>query len=149
MSRISRNTLLQRRCASSKVFWTLAILREGCHDTCSDDTIWSQLRFGIATGRPFFPTRAGLPLLPPRCPLTCASNSRTSRAAFRNSLSDIHVSFQHTMYSQPPLVHLLSTIFMISQSFSPSCAKFRWASRSGDGGVAAVTLEGLTVVAAP
>ena len=149
VSCISTTTLLQSPCASLKLFWTLAILRQGCQGTCGGDIIWCQQHFGTATDRPFFTTRAGLPLLPPRCPLTCASNSRTNRAAFRNSLSDIHVFFQRTLYSQPFLVRLLPTIFTISQSSSSSCARSRWPSRSGDGGVAAVTPEGLTVAAAP
>jgi len=45
---------------------SLAILREDCYGTCSEDTTWCQLHFGTAIGRPFFSTRVGLPLLPPR-----------------------------------------------------------------------------------
>ncbi len=147
MSCISNNTLLQRRCTSSTVFWTLAILREDCHNICSDNTIWCQLRFETVIDHLFFSTRVDLLLLPSRCLLTCASNFRTSRVAFRNSLSNIHVFFQCILYLQSLLVHLLSTILMISQ-FSLFCDESCWFFRSENGEVTMIMLKKMTVAAA-
>jgi len=147
VSCISNNTLLQRRCTSSTVFWTLAILREDCHNICSDNTIWCQLRFETVIDHLFFSTRVDLLLLPSRCLLTCASNFRTSRVAFRNSLSNIHVFFQCILYLQSLLVHLLSTILMISQ-FSLFCDESCWFFRSENGEVTMIMLKKMTVAAA-
>jgi len=147
VSCISNNTLLQRRCTSSTVFWTLAILREDCHNICSDNTIWCQLRFETVINHLFFSTRVDLLLLPSRCLLTCASNFRTSRVAFRNSLSNIHVFFQCILYLQSLLVHLLSTILMISQ-FSLFCDESCWFFRSENDEVTMIMLKKMTVAAA-
>ncbi len=98
-----------------------ACLTQGHGRTYTHDVITDKCT--ITSLYPFEPV---YPFYVRPCARPFASNFFNSRCAFPDSVLGNHVSFQRSLHSVPPLVSLLSRIFITSHSYFSTSARPPW-----------------------